>query len=133
MSRSSCHNLLRPISPAEAVDLGRGNSLPVVSAPREACEYVGLAARVVLARVDSLGREMLVGARNSASRLFVRSGEADRALASKLAMPARPENGLENAGGTLEGPSASESGGLIGRGGREKVVRGTWGGAFDRG
>jgi len=82
-------------------------------------ECVGLVARVVLPRVDSLGREILVGALLSADLLPGRSGDIDLPE-SQVEIPDFAENGL-----VFEGDGLVSTIGLLGlmgrtgRGGKE--------------
>lgn len=105
--------------PPDAVDPGtRARGFGGGSASRsksyvDAWEGAGLVARVVLARVDSFGRE---DPGTGWSRLPCLSGDRDFVRAERrLAMPGLMANGLADATGTSAGVAEGASVGLVER------------------
>ena len=106
------------MSPPDAVDPARMRDFGGGSAPRssvklddDACERAGLVARVVLARVESFGRE---DPGTGMSRLPGLSGDLVRAE-SRLAMPGLIANGLVGATGVSSGSTGVAGVGLVER------------------
>lgn len=104
--------------PPDAVDPARARDFGGASASRSlaksydvACEGAGLVARVVLARVDSFGREDPATGR---SRLPFLSGDFVRAE-RRLAMPGLIANVLAGGTGTSAGAAGGASVGLVER------------------